>query len=134
MRSTVWLLAAGVALVAAVRPARADQRLYQLRVTLVEGDRYETISTEDPFTYASLIGGTIHVSRDYQRVWSPQVKVAVVDTWIEHRVPLRKHWHDILRERGFLSVRNHKLLPRRRRLTPVEMREPERAGFSTAAR
>ena len=106
-------------------PARAEQRLYLLRVTQADGHRYETLSSEGPFTYASLVGGTIHVSRDYGRVWSPQVKVAVVDTWIEHRVPLRAHWTSILRERGLFAVRNHKLLQRRRPLSPVNMREPE---------
>ena len=126
MRRAAFLICAGVMLLGVgARPGRAEQRLYQLRVTRVDGDRYETISTEDPYTYASLIGGTLHVSRDYARVWSPQVKVAVVDTWIEPRLPLRVHWRDILRERGFLQTRNHKLLPRRRALTPAEMREPE---------
>ncbi len=105
--------------------ARAEQRLYHLRVTTADGHRYDTLSTEDPFTYASLVGGQIVVSRDYRRIWSPQVKVTVVASWIEHRLPLRDHWTTILRERGFFSVHNHKLLQRRRPLTPAQMREPE---------
>ena len=115
-------------LTGAPRAVLAEQRLYQLRVTMPNGDRYETLSSEDPFTYASLVGGQLYVSRDYGRVWSPQVKVAVVDTWIEHRLPLRKHWPTILRERGLLQVQNHRLLPRRPPLTPAEMRQPETPG------
>lgn len=112
-------------LVSGAGAARAEQRLYHLRVTTPDGDRYETLSTEDPFTYASLVGGGLRVSRDYRRVWSPQVKVAVVATWIEHRVPLRAYWTTILRERGLLSARNHRLRQRRRPLTPAQMRVPE---------
>ena len=108
--------------------AAAEQRLYHLRVTRANGDRYETLSSEDPFTYASLVGGGIYVSRDYRRVWSPQLKVAVVETWIEHRAPLRLYWRTILRERGLDQAQNHRLLPRRRPLTPAEMRQPESLG------
>ena len=107
------------------RAAGAEQRLYHLRVTTADGDRYETLSSEDPFTYASLVGATVHVSRDHRVIWSPQIKVAVVATWIEHRAPLRDHWTTLLRERGLLGVQNNKLLQRRRALTPAEMTLPE---------
>lgn len=105
--------------------AHAEQRLYLLRVTTVAGDRYETLSSEDPFTYASLIGAGVYVSRDYERIWSPQAKVAVVATWIEPRVPLKKYWLAILREQGLLASANRRLLPRRPPLTAAEMRVPE---------
>lgn len=107
------------------RAGNAEQRLYHLSVTTVDGDRYETLSSEDPFTYASLVGATVHVSRDRRVIWSPQIKVAVVATWIEYRVPLRDHWTTLLRERGLLGGKNHTLRQRRRALTPAEMMQPE---------
>ena len=120
MRAALLVLSLGIS-----SAAHAEQRLYLLQVTRADGDRYETLSTEDPFTYASLVGASVHVSRDYQRIYSPQVKVRVVDTWIEHRVPLKDHWSMILRERRLWIARNHRLLQRRRPLTLDAMRLSE---------
>lgn len=134
-RSRGSLLAAGLVLLGACTlgggPVQAEQRLYHLRVTTADGNRYETLSSEGPYTYASLVGGTVHASRAYRRLWSPQVKVMVIDSWIEHRVPLRAHWQAILRERGFAGVHNHRLLQRRPPLSPDAMRVPEDAGLGT---
>jgi len=64
-------------------PAHAEIRLYHLRVTLRSGERYETISAVDPFSYCSRSGGLVVYLRDYSLIYSPQMKVKILRTWTE---------------------------------------------------
>jgi len=107
-------LSLGIVCAARVPPAHAEHRLYVLRVTPTGGEPYETLSSLDPYTYASNIGAAVRISRDYRRVTSREADIRVMATWIERREPLRKHWKTILQERGFYDSQNHRRVRRAR--------------------
>ena len=105
--------------------AVAETRLYHLRVTLRNGERYETISTYDPINYCHMNGGSVVCYRGYSLVFSPEMKVKVLRTWIEARGSLRERFNDLLQTHRMLAYANHKALPRANPLALRDMRQPE---------
>ncbi len=105
--------------------ARAETRLYHLRVTLRSGERYETISTFDPINYCSANGGSVVYFRDYSLIYSAEMKVLVLRTWIDPVDNLAGHWREVLRRNGMLSSKNHKPLPRVQPLSLADMMRQE---------
>lgn len=105
--------------------ARAESRLYYLRVTLRSGERFETISASDPFSYCSRNGGAVTYLRNYSLIYSPHMKVKILRTWIEPTNELAANWSDILWANGMLKYKNHKTLPRLQPLSLAQMRQPE---------
>jgi len=103
----------------------AETRLYHLRVTLRNGERYETISAHDPINYCHLNGGSVIYHRDYSLIFSPQMKVKILRTWIEADENLRERFHEVLETHGMLAHANHKVLPRVNALTWRDVRQPE---------
>ena len=106
-------------------PAHAENRLYYLQVTLRNGERYQTISSADPFSYCSRHEGVVEYLRDGSLVFSPQMKVRILRTWIEPTNDLAACWKEILRSNGMLANHNHKKLPRLQPLSLAEMCWPE---------
>jgi hypothetical protein len=106
-------------------PVHAENRLYYLQVTLRNGERYQTISSADPFSYCSRNGGVVEYLRDGTLVFSPQMKVKILRTWIEPTDDLAACWKEILRVNGMLKNHNHKKLPRLQPLSLADMRRPE---------
>lgn len=106
-------------------PAHAESRLYYLQVTLRNGERYQTISSADPFSYCSQYGGVVEYLRDGSLVFSPQMKVKILRTWIEPTNDLAARWKEILWASGMLENHNHKELPRLQPLSLAEMCRPE---------
>jgi len=117
---TVLLLLASLA-----GEASAEIRIYHLRVTLRSGERYETISACDPVNYCHANGGSVVCLRDYSLIYSREMKVKVLRTWIDRSEDLAGHWRQLLRENNMLSNNNHKPLPRVQPLTPADMQRPE---------
>ncbi|GAB4350616.1 MAG: hypothetical protein Kow0099_34280 [Candidatus Abyssubacteria bacterium] len=105
--------------------AAAEMRIYHLRVTLRSGERFETISTCDPINYCHNNGGSVIYLRDYSLMYSPQMKVKVLRTWIDKSGDLAARWREILRLNGMLAYNNHKPLPRVEPLSLSEMQQPE---------
>jgi hypothetical protein len=114
-------------LLLAVSPDRAvaETRLYHLRVTLRSGERYETISSYDPVNYCHLNGGSVWYTRGRFIIYSPQMKVKVLRTWIEPGPDLAGDWRNVLRSNNMLAFRNHKRLPRTEPLTFEDLTRPE---------
>ena len=104
--------------------ALAENRLYHLRVTLRSGERFETISASDPINYCHANGGSVVYLRDYSLIYSAEMKVKVLSTWIDTSEDLAGRWPEVLRARNMLSNRNHKPLPRVEPLTLSDMRHP----------
>ena len=109
---TRFLVASILALTLLSGKAYAETRLYHLRVTLPNGERYETISSFDPINYCHANGGVTARIRNIYLVYSPQMKVKALRTWIEPGPNLARRWLDILRTNGMLASRNHKKLPK----------------------
>ena len=105
--------------------ALAETRLYHLRVTLRSGKRYETISSFDPINYCHLNGGSVSYTRGRFIIYSPQMKVRVLRTWIEPEADLAGRWRDVLRANNMLAFKNHKMLPRTKPLTLENLNTPE---------
>jgi hypothetical protein len=105
--------------------AAAETRLYYLRVTLRSGERYETISAFDPINYCYANAGSVRYLRGYPLLYSAEMKVKVMRTWMNRRDNLTEHWSDVLRENNMLSNHNRKPLPRVPRLTMEDMLRPE---------
>ena len=105
--------------------AVAECRLYHLRVTLRSGDRYETISSHDPVNYCHMHGGSVIYLRDYSLIFSPQMKVKLLRTWLATDENLGEHFADVLGAHGMLAHGNHKRLRRVRPLTMQDMLVPE---------
>ncbi|RJP64297.1 MAG: hypothetical protein C4532_19575 [Candidatus Abyssobacteria bacterium SURF_17] len=105
--------------------ARAETRLYHLRVTLRSGERYETISASDPISYCHTHGGSVVWLRDYSLIYSAEMRVLVLRTWMEPGGGLAARWQNILRANGMLANNNHKKLPRVRPLSLADMIRPE---------
>jgi hypothetical protein len=63
--------------------------------------------------------------RDYSLIYSPEMKVKVLRTWIERTDDLAVHWRDLLRSNNMLFNHNHKTLPRVQPLTLADMQRPE---------
>jgi hypothetical protein len=105
--------------------AWAEIRLYHLRVTLRSGERYETISTFDPINYCSANGGSVVYFRDYSLIYSAEMKVKALRTWIDPADNLVGHWREVLRTNGMLSSKNHRPLPRVQPLTLADMMRRE---------
>ncbi len=108
----LFLIAAILALMLLSGKAYAETRLYHLRVTLPSGERYETISSFDPINYCHTNGGVTARIRDRYLVYSPQMKVKALRTWIESGPNLAGRWRDVLRTNNMLASRNHKKLPK----------------------
>ena len=104
--------------------ALAETRLYHLRVTLRSGKRYETISSFDPINYCHLNGGSVSYIPDRFIIYSPQMKVRVLRTWIEPGTDLAGRWRDVLRANNMLAFKNHKLLRRIEPLTFENLKTP----------
>lgn len=105
--------------------ARADSRLYHLRVTLRSGERYETISTFDPINYCHVNGGSVIYLRDYSVIYSREMKVKVLRTWIDPAPDLAGRWRDVLRANRMLAHKNHRPLARVKPPAPEAMMIPE---------
>ncbi|MBI5114933.1 hypothetical protein HZA56_00505 [Candidatus Poribacteria bacterium] len=105
--------------------ACAENRLYYLRVTLRNGERYETISALNPANYCSVNGGSVIFFRDYSLIYSAEMKVKVLRTWVDRSDNLSANWRKVLAAYNMLSNNNHKPLPRVPPLTTAEMRRPE---------
>jgi len=105
--------------------ASAEARIYHLRVTLRSGLRYETISTYDPINYCHANGGSTVYMRDHFLIYSPEMKVKVLRSWIDPAPNLSERWRDVLRANKMLATRNHKRLARVEPLSPADMRTPE---------
>jgi len=105
--------------------AAAETRLYYLRVSLRSGERYETISAFDPINYCYANAGSVRYLRGYPLLYSAEMKVKVLRTWMDRRDNLTGHWRDVLRENNMLSNHNRKPLPRGPRLTMEDMLRPE---------
>ena len=119
-------LLAGLVLVALLSTqAYAENRIYYLRVTLSSGERYETLSTFDPINYCSNNGGSVVWMRDYSLIYSPEMKVKVLRTWIERTDDLAGRWRNLLRDNNMLTNNNHKILPRLQPLSLADMQRPE---------
>jgi hypothetical protein len=112
----------------------AETRLYHLRVTLRNGERYETISTYDPVNYCHLNGGSVIVFRDYSLIFSREMKVKILRTWVDPSENLGERYADILQTNGMLAGGNRKVLPRVRRLTLRDMQRIEKRGSKNAGR
>ena len=124
--SRVASLLAGLLLVELLSTqAYAENRIYHLRVTLSSGQRYETLSTFDPINYCSTNGGSVTWMRDYSLIYSPEMKVKVLRTWIERTDDLAARWRDLLHNNNMLTNNNHKILPRVQPLTLADMQRPE---------
>ena len=121
----VILLASLLLLVSFAGEAFAEIRIYHLRVTLRSGERYETISTSDPINYCHANGGSVVYLRDYSLIYSREMKVKVLRTWIDPGDDLARRWLQVLRVNNMLSNNNHKPLPRLQRLTLADMQRPE---------
>ena len=124
VRAAVWVLAFLSPLLFSAESV-AESRVYYLRVTFRSGERYETLSTFDPINYCHTNGGSVRYSRDHLMIYSPEMKVKVMRTWIDPRDNIALHWRDILRRNNMLSNHNHKSLPRVQRLTLMDMQQPE---------
>lgn len=105
--------------------ATAEVRIYHLRVTLRSGERYETISTFDPINYCHANGGSVVYMRDYSLIYSREMKVKVLRTWIDPAPNLAARWRDVLRANNMLAAGNHKRLARVGPLAPADMQVPE---------
>ena len=105
--------------------AFAENRIYHLRVTLRSGKRYETISTFDPINYCHANGASVVYLRDYSLIYSREMKVKVLRTWIDPSDDLARRWRRLLRENNMLSSNNHKPLPDVQPLAPADMQRPE---------
>ena len=105
--------------------ALAEARIHHLRVTLRSGLRYETISTFDPINYCHANGGSVVYMRDYSLIYSPEMKVKVLRSWIDSAPNLAGRWRDVLRANNMLAAHNHKRLARVEPLSPADMRTPE---------
>lgn len=103
----------------------AECRLYHLRVTLRSGERYETISSYDPINYCHMNGGSVIYLRDYSLIFSPQMKVKVLRTWIDTSENLSEHFTEVLRANRMLANGNYKTLPRVRPLSLQDMLKPK---------
>lgn len=103
----------------------AETRIYHLRVTLRSGQRYETLSPFDPINYCHANGGSVVRLRDFSLIYSAEMKVKILRTWIDPRTDLAGHWRRILRENNMLSNNNHKALPRVEPLSLADMQRPE---------
>lgn len=103
----------------------AETRIYHLRVTLRSGERYETISTFDPINYCHANGGSVVRLRDFSLIYSAEMKVKILRTWIDPRPNLVGHWREILRANNMLSNKNHETLPRVGPLSLADMQQPE---------
>ncbi|MBI4830390.1 MAG: hypothetical protein HY801_02310 [Candidatus Lindowbacteria bacterium] len=122
----IIVLAEAVCFTALVsRESYAENRLYHLRVTLRSGERYETISTLDPVNYCSVNGGSVVFLRDYSLIYSAEMKVKVLRTWLDRSNDLGANWRRMLEAHNMLSNHNHKPLPRVPPLTLAAMRRPE---------
>ena len=119
------LLTALAVLVSLEGVAYADARIYHLRVTLRSGKRYETISAFDPVNYCHANGGSVVYLRDYSVIYSREMKVKVLRTWIDRNDGLAGRWQQVLRANGMLSNNNHKTLPSVQPLGPADMQRPE---------
>lgn len=105
--------------------AYAETRIYHLRVTLRSGRRYETLSTFDPINYCHANGASVVWLRDLSLIYSAEMKVKILRTWIDPRPNLAAHWRGILRTNNMLSNNNHKPLPRLEPLSLADMHRPE---------
>ena len=105
--------------------AFGENRMYHLRVTLRSGKRYETISTFDPINYCHANGGSVIYLRDYSLIYSPEMKVRVLRTWIDRGGDLAERWRQVLRANHMLSNNNHKPLPDIEPLTSADMQRPD---------
>lgn len=105
--------------------AAAEVRLYHLKVTLRNGKRYETISAFDPVNYCHANGGSVVYKRDYSLVFSPEMKIKILRTWVDPMPDLAGRWREILRADGMLRFKNHKALPKIEPLTVGDMMRPE---------
>jgi hypothetical protein len=103
----------------------AESRIYHLRVTLRSGKRYETLSTFDPINYCHANGGSVVRLRDFSLIYSAEMKVKILRTWVDPRTDLVGHWRDILRANNMLSNNNYKALPRVGPLSLADMQRPE---------
>lgn len=103
----------------------AETRIYHLRITLRSGERYETISTFDPINYCHANGGSVVRLRDVSLIYSAEMKVKILRTWIDSRTNLVEHWREILRADNMLANKNHKTLPRVGPLSLADMQRPE---------
>ncbi len=103
----------------------AETRIYHLRVTLRSGQRYETLSTFDPINYCHENGGSVVRLRDLSLIYSAEMKVKILRTWIDPRPNIAVHWREILRANNMLSNKNHKALPRVGPLSLADMQRPE---------
>jgi hypothetical protein len=105
--------------------ASAETRLYHLRVTLRSGERYETISTHDPVNYCHGNGGSVIYMPDYSLIFSPEMKIKVMRTWMYTGGNLKDDFVSVLKNNRMLAVRNHRTLPRVEPLTLADMLRPE---------
>lgn len=105
------LLTAGLFIALIPREAMSETRLYHLRVTLRSGERYETISAFDPINYCHAHGGSVIWLRDYSLLYSPQMEVQVLSTWVDRGGDLAGRWPQILKAHALLSSNNHRVLP-----------------------
>jgi len=118
------LFAALLLLVVFSESAFAEIRLYHLRVTLRNGKRYETISSFDPINYCHANGGSVVYLKDYSLIFSPEMKVEALRTWIDYGADLAGRWKDVLRANRMLRHGNHKALPKVDPLTLEDMISP----------
>jgi hypothetical protein len=126
VRHRVMLLLFALGFILSSSPAaHAENRLYYLRVTLQSGERYETISACDPYSYCSRNGGVVKYLVDYSFIYSPHMKVKVLRSWIEPTNNLAAKWPDILRAYDMLNNHNQKALPRLQPLRPADLCRPE---------
>ncbi len=124
----IWprlLIAAILALTLLSGNAYAETRLYHLRVTLRNGERYETISSLDPINYCHVNGGSVARVRDRYLIYSPQMKVKALRAWVEPGPSLAGRWRDVLRANKMLASRNHRKLPKVEPLGIYDMMTPE---------
>jgi hypothetical protein len=105
--------------------AAAETRLYHLRVTLRNGERYETISTHDPVNYCHLNGGSVIYLRDYSLIYSQEMKVKVMRTWLDAGGNQGARFADMLKANNMLANGNRRPLPRARPLKLRDMQLPE---------
>jgi hypothetical protein len=120
-----WRLAVVLLLSLISGEAFAETRLYRLRVTLRNGERYETISAFDPVNYCHVNGGSTIRLRDRSLIFSPQMKVRILRTWIDPHRDLAGRWLEILEANNMPVEGNRKVLPRIEPLTFEDMMSPD---------
>jgi len=120
-----WRLAVALLLVLVSGEAFAETRLYHLRVTLRNGERYETISAFDPINYCHANGGSTIRLRDHSLIFRPQMKIRILRTWIDPQRDLAGRWREILKANNMPEEGNRRSLPRIRPLTFEDMMRPD---------